>query len=457
MKTFKFLSYLTVAAMIVIVGCTEDELGPRIADESEFIAPVLNNPNTAPAQEFLPEDADEVYEVFNWERTNYGKVSISTLYTIQISTTEDFTEAQAVLTTSASELSVSVDDFNKAMLALGVPGFQEETVYVRVRSTVIGQDFAPLFSNVIERTVTTYQLSECGDYCSMGIIGSATPGGWDNDTDMRLSDPSKIDRHSWTVTLYLVNGAQVKIRAADSWDNNWGGSAFPSGTGVPGGADITVTDASGYYKVDFNDQTLAYTFTAVSGSYPTIGIIGTAVGGWDNDLDLTQDPNDPHVWTGTFTMTAGAAKFRANNGWDNNWGANTYPSGFGTPGGSDITVPTGGTYFVYFNDASGEYMFGPSNRGVPFTDIGIIGTSAGGWDNDVNLIRNPAVPYKWSKAFALTAGVAKFRADNSWDVNWGAGTFPGGVGTQSGSDIPVPDGYYVVSFNTLTGEYYFLK
>lgn len=457
MKTLKFLSYITVAALFVAIGCTEDELGPKIPDTSEFVAPVITNDDTTVPVEFLPEDAADVYEVFYWERTNYGGVNLSTQYSLQISLNEDFTNSQEVSATSADSSAVSVEDFNDAMLALGVPGFTEETVYVRLKSTVIGQTWEALYSNVIQRTATTYQLSECGDFCSMGIIGSATPGSWSDDTDMRLSDPLKVDKHSWTVTLYLTNGAQVKFRAADSWDNNWGASAFPSGTAVAGGPDLTVTGATGYYKVDFNDETLAYTFTAVSGSYPTIGIIGTAVGGWDTDLDLTQDSGDPHVWTGTFTMTAGAAKFRANNGWDNNWGSNTYPSGYGTPGGPDINVPTGGTYFVYFNDATGEYMFGPSNRGVPFVDIGIIGTSAGGWDNDLNLIRNPAVPYKWSKSFALVDGVAKFRADNGWDVNWGAGTFPGGVGTQNGSDIAVPEGYYVVSFNTLTGEYYFLK
>lgn len=458
MKTLKFLSYLTVVLAIVVAGCTE-EVGPKLPDFSEFIAPVLTSAETADPVEFLPEEATEVFEVFEWDRTDYGGTDLSTNYVIEIDDDEDFSSPQDVENTSADSLQVSVEDFNNAMLSLGLIAFQEHTVFVRVRSTVIGITNDALFSNAIERTATIYQLSECGDFCSIGLIGSSAPGGWSDDIDMRLSDPTKVDKHSWTATMYLTNGGALKFRAADAWADNWGGNSFPTGTGVYNGGDISMTGATGYYKVDFNDETLAYTFTLITATYPTVGIIGSATpGGWDNDTDMTQDGADPHVWTGTFTLVAGEAKFRANNAWDNNWGATTYPSGYGTSGGPNIPITVGGTYFVYFNDASGEYFFGPTANAAPFTNIGILGSStATGWDSDTNLIRNPANPYKWSKAFALTDGVAKFRANDAWDVNWGAGTFPGGVGTQGGSDIPIAEGYYVVFFNTLTGEYYFLK
>lgn len=465
MKTLKFLSYLTVVLAIVVAGCTE-EVGPKLPDFSEFIAPVLTSPATADPVEFLPEEATEVFEVFEWDRTDYGGTDLSTNYVIEIDDDEDFSSPQDVENTSADSLQVSVEDFNNAMLSLGLIAFQEHTVYVRVRSTVIGITNEPLFSNAIERTATIYQLSECGDFCSIGLIGSSAPGGWGDDIDMRLSDPTKVDRHSWTTTLYLTNGGALKFRAADAWADNWGGNSFPTGTGVYGGSDISMTGATGYYKVDFNDETLAYSFTLISASHATIGIIGSgtvaAGDGWASDIDLTQDGSDPHVWTGTFTLYPGEVKFRAANAWDNNWGSTTYPSGFGTSGGPNIPIAVGGTYFVYFNDASGEYFFGPTANAAPYTNIGIIGSATvappgDGWAADINLIRNPANPYKWSKAFALYDGEAKFRANDGWTVNWGASTFPGGVATQNGANIPVGEDYYVVTFNTLTGEYYFLK
>src|SRR5690606_11315868 len=235
-----------------------------------------------------------------------------------------------------------------AMLASGLPGMEEPTVYLRLRSTIHGlDDTDTLYSDVITRVATTYQSSECVNHCTVGIVGSATAGGRHVDTDMRLADATKTDKYTWTIITYLNVGA-AKFRANDNWDANWGGDDFPSGTGVQGGGDIPISVA-GYYKVTLNDNTGAYTFTALAApEFTTIGILGSGTaGGWESDTDLTQDENDPHVWTGVITLTEGAGKFRAENGWDTNWGSDTYPSGYGVGGGADIPVKAG-TFFVWF-------------------------------------------------------------------------------------------------------------
>jgi hypothetical protein len=316
----------------------------------------------------------------------------------------------------------------------------------------------PVFSAPIVRKATTFQSSECGTYCTIGIIGDATKGGWDKDTDMRLADATRVDRETWTTIVYLEGGKKVKFRASDSWDTNWGATAFPEGTGTAGGPDIPVPTSS-YYKVTFNAETGAYTFTQLATpTFTTVGIVGSATaGGWNTDTDLTKDANDPHVWTGTVTLTDGAAKFRANDDWANNWGSATYPSGFGTGGGPDIPVKAG-TYFVRINDATGEYAFMPSNRSNPYAKLGIVGSAtSGGWDTDTDLTSDASNPFLWSKIVTLTDGESKFRADDGWDVNWGASEFPGGVGSAGGPNIPTKGGTYFVTFNTGTGEYYFLK
>jgi hypothetical protein len=73
------------------------------------------------------------------------------------------------------------------------------------------------------------------------------------------------------------------------------------------------------------------------------------------------------------------------------------------------------------------------------------------------MIQNPANPYKWSaKVILIGPGKnAKFRADNAWTVNWGAATFPNGIGTQDGANIPATAGTYQITFNSATGEYTF--
>ncbi|NCC10293.1 MAG: DUF5115 domain-containing protein [Bacteroidia bacterium] len=53
-----------------------------------------------------------------------------------------------------------------------------------------------------------------------GVIGSATPGGWDTDTDMAYNAAD----NTWRVTMTFTDG-DFKFRANDGWDINMGGSA----------------------------------------------------------------------------------------------------------------------------------------------------------------------------------------------------------------------------------------
>lgn len=465
MKINKLLKYIALTGVIAIVAaaCTEEKVGPILPRPSEWAAPVIKNAATNTSVEFTPETAADKFETFEWEKANYG-VNVSTKYIVEIDDNEDFSSAVTLVETAEQQVDVSVEQMNNAMLALGLPGFEESTVFVRVKSVMSDFNVArdttyqnePLVSSVISRTAITYQSSECGNFCTIGLIGSATPGGWDTDTDLRLLDPA--DKYTWTTTIYLVGGQHVKFRASDSWDTNWGSNTFPEGTGTAGGPDIQIP-TSGYYKVVFNDNTGDYTFTALTTpEYATLGVIGDATpGGWGADTDLTKDAGNPHIWTGTITLTAGKIKFRANDGWDVNWGGATFPSGVGVGGGADITVAPG-TYAVRFNDATGEYMLMPQVSANAYTTVGIIGTATdGGWDSDTDLIKNPSNPYLFSKTITIKDGEGKFRANDGWDMNWGASGFPGGIAAKDGPNIPTKAGTYFITFNSGTGEYYFLK
>lgn len=459
MKTLITKTYSRLAALCIILlaaSCGDEKPKPILGDVSTFIPPVLKNSETGGPVELLPDDASSVFETFEWERTDYG-IQLSTNYALQVDTNPDFSAPRTLTETTSDRVDVTVEQFNNALLALGVPGFDEATVHLRLRSTINGYATDPVFSQVITRTAKTYQNSECGNYCTIGIIGTATAGGWDTDTDMHLADPTRADKFTWTITTYLTAG-ELKFRAGDDWAVNWGTDSYPTGTGVGNGPNIPIPE-DGYYKIVLDDASGNYTITKLTDTpFTTVGVIGSATpGGWDSDTDLTQDPNDPHIWTGTVTLIDGEAKFRADDGWTKNWGGDTYPSGFGTQDGPNIPVKAG-TYAVWFNDVSGQYFIMPTNRSTPFSGLGIIGdATAGGWDEDTDLIQSPGNPFLWSKSVTLTDGEAKFRADDDWAVNWGASQFPGGVGAQDGPNIPVKAGTYFVTFNTGTGEYYFLK
>lgn len=442
---------------LLSASCETDTVKVFLSDDATFVAPALTNAATKPAIVLTPAGADAVFEKFEWSKSQYDGLPLATTYVLEIDNDANFSSSRTLVTTTTTSFTMTAGQLNDAMLALGVPGFTQATVNFRVRSTITGQPNPPLISGVVQRTAKTYQTSECGKFCSVGIIGSGSPGGWDVDVDMRLADATKVDKSTWTTTLLLSVGA-VKFRAMDGWDINWGAAAFPNGTGTQNGPDIAIPTA-GYYKITFNDDTGAYTFLALTTPvYATVGIIGPAqAGGWDSDTNLTKDPNNPHLWTATLPLTDGEAKFRADDAWTMNWGANTAPSGYATKDGANIPVK-GATYFILFNDATGEYSLMVQNRSVPYTKMGVVGpTQTGGWDADTDLTKNPANPFLWSKVLVLSDGDGKFRADDAWDANWGGTTFPSGLGTNNGPNIPAKAGTYFITFNSGTGEYTFLK
>jgi len=282
----------------------------------------------------------------------------------------------------------------------------------------------------------------------IGVLGSAAPKGWDSDVNMAQS---KLDSNEYSLTLRLKAG-DAKFRQNDAWAVNWGDKAFPTGTGKLGGDNIPVTPA-GRYKITFNKSTAAYKFEEIV-EFRTIGIIGNATpGGWDTDTDLTRDGGNPDLWKANLTLTVGEAKFRANDAWALSWGDTLFPVGIGIAGGKNIKIPTAGEYQISFNTKTLEYKFLAIGN---YTSVGIIGDATpGGWDNDTDLTQDASDKSAWKGRLILKTGEAKFRADNKWDINWGAGDFPTGVATLDGANIPITAGEYRISFNSTTGEYNF--
>lgn len=121
-------------------------------------------------------------------------------------------------------------------------------------------------------------------------------------------------------------------------------------------------------------------------------------------------------WTGS----KGAFKFTgAFNSWEEgNYGiGNINADGLsGTlidDGNSANIMVTPGFYRADVNLGNMTYEL------TPISSIGIIGSAqAGGWDTDTDLTYNPET-LAWEGTMKLTAGEFKFRANGSWDINWG--------------------------------------
>ena len=201
------------------------------------------------------------------------------------------------------------------------------------------------------------------------------------------------------------------------------------------------------------------TFAFGQATYETVGIIGSATpNGWDASTPMTQDATNEHLWTlAEIALADGEAKFRANDAWDVNWGATDFPEGTGTQDGPNIPIAAG-IYSITFDDITGNYTFTSAGEPDTYETVGIIGSATpNGWDASTPMNRSAEDEHLWTLSdFSLTAGEAKFRANDAWDINWGGSDFPDGVGVQDGPNIPIAAGDYNITFNDITGAYSFV-
>ncbi len=190
-------------------------------------------------------------------------------------------------------------------------------------------------------------------------------------------------------------------------------------------------------------------FTATA-QFAEIGMIGDALTGWDDDVDMTTTDGVTYTLE-EYVFNSGSAKFRQDDAWTNNWGGSDFPSGTAVFNADNIPV-VAGTYTVTFNLETLAYNFEST---VTFPNIGMIGTAVNdGADEDENLFTTDGENY-FINAFTFSDGILHFRQDDDELTNWGATDFPTGTATQDGGDIPVVGGTYNVNINIATGAYSF--
>ena len=204
---------------------------------------------------------------------------------------------------------------------------------------------------------------------SLGLIGSATVGGWDKETPLEYDGVA----NTYSVVTTLTKDGEYKPRAND----NWGYAIDADGIFKDGGDNFKFEGETGEYKVVVDVNKHPFAVKVLSTAFPTEefiyipgnhqgwspeaatattwGIIGDATaGGWDSDQNMTWD-SDKKCWTATLTLTDGTMKFRANGGWDINVGGKIDDLSFG---GDNMTVQAG-TYDIelYLERTASDAMY----------------------------------------------------------------------------------------------------
>lgn len=193
----------------------------------------------------------------------------------------------------------------------------------------------------------TYSFITSANFPSIGIWGPAVDsqnGFGGQDVDMTTTDGIH-----YTLSGFYFSSGQAYFRQDNATNFVWGSTSYPTGTGIQNGPSIFIP--GGEHFVTFNRITHDYSF-----SFPSIGILGTALNGFDvDDTDLSTV--DGFSYTLDLHLNVGEVKFRKDNSWAMNWGWNAFPSGTGIQDGANIPIGIDGDYNVAFDRLSGQYTF----------------------------------------------------------------------------------------------------
>ena len=200
-------------------------------------------------------------------------------------------------------------------------------------------------------------------------------------------------------------------------------------------------------------------------------LVGSCIGdgSWGNDpanvgtalIPLYTEAEDFSVLTyvGYFPAGQGFKLIHKPGMWDEQWGMTDGVCVKNDGGSSNIEVAADGYYQVTY-DMNAETLTVEPYQGP----VGVYSkiTMPGGyqdWDvgsNPMNPMNTVVENHDWVMDMDFAENTELKFANGTWAVNWGAPTFPVGVGTQGGANIPVEAGSYKIVFNDILGRYYFI-
>ncbi len=187
-------------------------------------------------------------------------------------------------------------------------------------------------------------------------------GDWSPADAPQLASVSSDDKYEGYI--YFKDDGQFKFTAGPNWDLNWGDNGA-NGTLEQNGDNINAT--AGYYKINVDLNTMTYSMVKT-----TWGLIGDATPGeWGSSTPMEYDPVSK-MWTVIAELKAKELKFRANDGWDINFGDNG-ADGILEYGGSNIAIAEAGRYEIKMKLGTPDYTYtiekyATDNRAMFFTE-----------------------------------------------------------------------------------------
>ena len=173
-------------------------------------------------------------------------------------------------------------------------------------------------------------------------------GDWDPASAPNLASVNS-DKNYEGYIYFSKEGDEYKFTQGPNWDVNWGDNGA-DGSLEAGGANLKAP-AAGLYKINVNLND--FVFTSVKTDW---GLIGDATPtGWDSDTNLEFDPVSKE-WSIIIELKKGSFKFRANDGWDINFG-DAGANGTLEYGADNIAVAEAGKYKIVMKLGTPDYTY----------------------------------------------------------------------------------------------------
>lgn len=237
------LRFLIVSIGLFTLSCTDDVADTERESISPDTAPVLQSPTDGFSLVLDNDNADDFAISFVWDHAGYNGTQTVVNYVIEFDAAgTNFASPTVVANSTTKFKEFKVSELNQAALDAGFSPFVANDIDVRIKSTVgtTGTSI-PQYSNH-----STINLTPYPSWPNWGIIGSATPTGWDSDTNMDYDLATKI----YSVTIALTGGNHIKFRLDDSWTTNYGDDGNNLSLEL-NGADIPIS-VSGTYLIRAN-------------------------------------------------------------------------------------------------------------------------------------------------------------------------------------------------------------
>ena len=348
MKKIKLTLFIAVLGFL-LVSCARDITEPTISS-SPTKSTIADLSLTAA---FTVNNADSLI-TFSWSAADFG-FSSSTSYALQLSPKSDFSSNVATLfTTQKSKGTAKVGDINTLILswnyAIGTP----VTVYYRIAASV-SSSVATVYSDTKSKSFTPYDAVI--NYPMIYVPGAYQ--GWSpgkDDGSGRLYSYGFNSQYKGIIRIIDGTNAtsEFKITLNPNWNGpNYGGTLTKSGNNYsgtldPNGGNFSV--AKGVYEITVDVTALTITLTKTD----DWGIIGSATPkGWDADTDMFYN-GQRKMWEITDNFVVGEFKFRANDGWDLNYG-DKGADGTLEAGGDNIKLTAAGNYTIRFDPVKLTY------------------------------------------------------------------------------------------------------